>query len=84
MFKIYSKIGVLIQSQSVLFGSVALMTTLPVTRVMDVRNQTNRASVTRSGPSRDRSCQFVYRPQEVMPADPRQVQASQDDLRANF
>ena len=41
-------------------------------RVVNMRNQTNEASVTSSCPCRDCSCQFVHKPQKIKTADARQ------------
>ena len=63
ILKISSKIWVLKQSQSALFGSISHMTILSVfTCVMNVWNQSIQAFVTCFGPLSDWSCKFVHWP----------------------
>ena len=60
--------------QSLSLGSIPIDNAVPyhplallsvITRVMNVRDHTSQAFVTSYGPFCDRSCQFVYRPQNV-------------------
>ena len=76
------KVWVLEQSHSTMLSRVSHMAILSViTRVMSVRNQTNQASVTSSGPLCDYSCKFVHEPKKVKSTNEGQRSAFQDILK---
>ena len=85
VLKISCKIGVLKQSQSVVFCSITHMTILFLfTCVMNVRYQSIQAFVTGFGSFRNRSCKFVHWPWSIRSSNTCQVEAFQNNLRASF
>ena len=85
VFKISGKARVLKQSQPALLCSVSRMTILPVfTRVTNVRDQTCQTFVACSGKIGDSTCKFLHGPHNVWSTNACQLQAFEDNLRANF
>ena len=83
--KVASKVWVLKQTQSTVLSIVTHMTTLSIIScVMNVRNQTSQAFVACCCPFCDCSSKFVYGPWNVKSSNSCQVQACQDNSRANF
>ena len=74
-------IRVLKESKSALLCCVSHITILPVfTCMMNVRDQTRQAFVTRICPFCDRTSKFVHRPHNIMSPNTSQIQTFQNNL----